>query len=245
MKTILIGNGYWGRIIKPKLYELTNLQSVIGSKENLDEILENYKIDFAFICTPTKTHYELVEKCINKNINVFCEKPFTGDFNKAKKLYDLAKEKKVKIYVDNIFLERKEYDQIQPKKHKKINFTWFKKEDILKENIFNTLLYHDLYILLSIHDVDWKKIRLSSTNEKLNLTLQFDDLIANFEYDRCFEGNKIKKLYLDNSEIDFSTPLNDPLYEIISKLKNNQVNYKKNMLITLKTLELMNKLTNS
>jgi hypothetical protein len=245
MKTILIGNGYWGKIIKPKLEELTNLQTVIGSKENIDEILENYEIDFAFICTPTNTHYDLVKKCINKNINVFCEKPFTGDFNNAKKLYNLAKEKKVKIYVDNIFLERKEFELIKPKEYKKIKFKWFKKEEILKENIFNTLLYHDLYILLSIYDVNWKKINMDVTYDKLNLFLQFNELTADFEYDRCFDGGKIKKIYLDENQIDFSSPLNDPLYEIISKLKNNQVNYNKNMLITLKTLELMNELTNS
>ena len=109
MKTILIGNGYWGNIIKPKLEKYTDLIEVLDSKSDIDSILSiNNDIDMVFICVPTISHYDLVKKCIEHKKNIFCEKPFTGDYEKAKELYEMADSFGVNIFVDNIFLYRKE-----------------------------------------------------------------------------------------------------------------------------------------
>ena len=39
MKTLLIGNGYWGSIVKSKLISQTDLLYTANSKDNLDNIL--------------------------------------------------------------------------------------------------------------------------------------------------------------------------------------------------------------
>jgi predicted dehydrogenase len=90
MKTLLIGNGYWGSIVKNKLESQTNLLYVANSKDNIDDILNRFDVDYVFVCTPTNTHYEIVKKCISHHKNIFCEKPFTGDFIKANELYKMA-----------------------------------------------------------------------------------------------------------------------------------------------------------
>ena len=122
MKTLLIGNGYWGSIVEKKLKEQTQLLYVANSKDNIDDVLKKFDVDYVFVCTPTNTHYEIVEKCISHQKNIFCEKPFTGDFPTATKLFDLAEKNNVKLFVDNIFLCRNEFTNIPKKNFTKIQF---------------------------------------------------------------------------------------------------------------------------
>ena len=120
---------YVSNIIMPKLNQETDLQNIIGSKKNINNVLTNSDIDCVFICTPTKTHYELVKKCIEHNIKIiFCEKPFTGCYYKAKELIELAKKRGISIFVDNIFLYRKEFMNITNDGCKEIKFIWKKNE---------------------------------------------------------------------------------------------------------------------
>ena len=43
---------------------------------NIDELLEKEKIELILITSSTETHYKYVKKCVEYNINFFCEKPF-------------------------------------------------------------------------------------------------------------------------------------------------------------------------
>lgn len=247
INTLLIGDGYWGKIVKPKLKELTNLIGVVNSKSNIEKIIEdNSNIDFAFICTPTETHYELSKKCIINGINIFCEKPFTGDVDKSKELYELADLHEVSIFVDNIFLYRDEILKYTPKiSPNKFKFTWLKNEDTYKDDLINTLLYHDIYLLINFTDEKWEVNELIITNDYLKLKLYNDDKVASFNYERNKVGYKIKKIFIDDNIIDMSNPINDPLYEVINKLNSQNLNFDDNKIITLKTLELINKIKNN
>jgi predicted dehydrogenase len=92
----LIGNGIWGSKIKSNLIKIANLKFVCNSSKNyLNEIKKN-KVKWVFIATPNKTHYEIVKNCLNKGINVYCEKPLCLSHLKAKKLVELSKKKKIK-----------------------------------------------------------------------------------------------------------------------------------------------------
>lgn len=57
------------------------------------------EIDAAFVVTPTSTHFELVSTLLKNNKHVFCEKPLCSDDNEAKKLKELASDKKVVLQV--------------------------------------------------------------------------------------------------------------------------------------------------
>lgn len=60
--------------------------------ETFDELVNDEKIDFVYVSTPTQMHYEHVKKCLKAGKNVLCEKPFALNYNEAKELIDLAEE---------------------------------------------------------------------------------------------------------------------------------------------------------
>jgi len=244
MKTLLIGNGYWGSIVQSKLITQTDLLYVANSKDNIDDILNKFDVDYVFVCTPTDTHYDIVKKCLNHHKNVFCEKPFTGDFDKAKELYEISEKNNVNIFVDNIFLYRYEFINIQNTTFSNIKFIWNKYENIFNENLLNRLLYHDLYLLLKLSNNGWNVKSCNIFDDKLSLSLINNDLTSEFNYNRSCEGKKEKILILDNHIIDFSEPLNDPLSEIINNLIKNNIDFINNKKITLNTIKLLNKIQN-
>ena len=58
----------------------------------IDSLLEN--VDAVSVCTPTPQHYELVTRCLERNIHVMVEKPFTETLEQAQALKDAAEAKK-------------------------------------------------------------------------------------------------------------------------------------------------------
>jgi predicted dehydrogenase len=48
-----------------------------------EELFENENIDFADITAPPRYHYEILQKCIEHNVNIICEKPFTLSSSRA------------------------------------------------------------------------------------------------------------------------------------------------------------------
>ena len=116
MTCLLIGNGYWGKIVNSKLINYYDVVITANSKSNITEIINSSNLDIAYVCTPTITHYDIVKTLILKKINVFCEKPFTGNYLKALELFELSKKNNVKLYIDNIFLFKeieKDYEFFQ------------------------------------------------------------------------------------------------------------------------------------
>jgi hypothetical protein len=246
MKTLLIGNGYWGSIVKSKLEKYTELLYTANSNDDIDKVLNFYNdVDYVFICTPTSTHYDIVKKCIFHKKNIFCEKPFTGDIKKAKELYNMSDKNNVKIFVDNIFLYRTEFINIEKNiKIKEIKFVWNKFEQDFKESLFDQLLYHDLYLLIELINSEWDINLLNIDDKKLSLILTNGQLTSKFEYNRSYLTGKEKKIIIDDFLIDFSTPLNDPLSEIINSLIYRKVDFEYNKKMTINTIELLNKIKN-
>jgi predicted dehydrogenase len=54
--------------------------------KSLEELLDNETIDFVDITCPPQYHYELLEKCIAKKLNILCEKPFTLNLKEAESI---------------------------------------------------------------------------------------------------------------------------------------------------------------
>ena len=96
----LIGIGKWGKILKNKLKKHSKIIFVANSKTNYDSELK--KIDWIFIATPDGTHASIVNKCIKKKVNIFCEKPLTKKYSTSLKLFNKANKNNVLLYVDDI-----------------------------------------------------------------------------------------------------------------------------------------------
>ncbi|MBI4830645.1 MAG: Gfo/Idh/MocA family oxidoreductase [Candidatus Lindowbacteria bacterium] len=60
-----------------------------GAKEHCGdaiELINSGKIDTVFICTPTKSHPELVAAAAKRGLNIFCEKPLARTLSEAREM---------------------------------------------------------------------------------------------------------------------------------------------------------------
>ena len=60
---------------------------------DVDELLKEEELDGVVIATPHYSHVEIALKCLDKNINILCEKPISVTTLEANKLLEAAKEK--------------------------------------------------------------------------------------------------------------------------------------------------------
>ena len=105
MKLSIIGYGYWGKIIYKNLQNLYPYYEISIFDPNID-LYKNTNIndsDKAFVCTPAKTHFDIVKSLLVQKIDVFCEKPLSTNLSDINFMYDLAKLNQTKLFVDWTF----------------------------------------------------------------------------------------------------------------------------------------------
>jgi predicted dehydrogenase len=65
-----------------------------------DELLNN--VDTLVIVTSTPSHFEIAKQALEKNINLFIEKPVTSTLAEAEKLIEISRNKNVRIQVGHV-----------------------------------------------------------------------------------------------------------------------------------------------
>ena len=60
---------------------------------DFDRLLDSEQLDAIVIATPSKLHAHMVEKALDRNLHVFCEKPFVLDVADGERLVELARAK--------------------------------------------------------------------------------------------------------------------------------------------------------
>jgi len=60
---------------------------------DFDKMLAEEQLDALLVATPSKLHYDMVKKALEKGLHVFCEKPFVLDVTEGEKLVATAKER--------------------------------------------------------------------------------------------------------------------------------------------------------
>ena len=70
---------------------------------NIADILSDDEISAVFVCTPSRTHYEICQKLLRNGKHVFCEKPLVMNPGEAEKLYELASVSRKILYADYIY----------------------------------------------------------------------------------------------------------------------------------------------
>ena len=65
----------------------------INTYSDYFKMLENETLDFVVIATPTKFHYPMVKSALEKNIHVFCEKPFSLTSKEGAALVEMTKQR--------------------------------------------------------------------------------------------------------------------------------------------------------
>jgi len=238
VNTILVGNGYWGSKILEKLNKLSKVIEVQSSNNYNPNVFE--KADWVFVSTPFSTHYRIVKDCILKGVNVFVEKPFTNSVEEAFELIQLAREKNVLLYIDNVFLHRSELLEFSSLALNSIKFIWHKFGPF-NDSIINDLLYHDLYILISkfgFFPIEKFLVNVYQP-DKLIVEFIYSNIKIEIDYNRrihCIQ----KSIFIDNISINFLNEYQDPLYEIIFSCLYHKHNFFSNQELNLKTMILFN-----
>ncbi len=219
----LIGNGKWASKIKPNLIKVSNLRFICDSKKNYLKEIKKNKVEWVFIATPNKTHYTIVKNCLNKKINVFCEKPLCLTSNKAKKLIQIAKEKKVKLYVSDIYdFYSKKFDKLILI-HSVYRSKFIKGSD---KEFFNRFMYHDisiLYYFLKKNKVRYCTYIPNNKRKFFKIIIKFtNNNEISFFYN--LNSNK-KKHFINNKDI---TSNKNYLQKMIVNVLYNKIDIKKN-----------------
>ena len=65
----------------------------VATHSDFDKMLREVHLDAVVIATPTRTHARMVRSALERNVHVFCEKPFTLSRTDAQELAELATER--------------------------------------------------------------------------------------------------------------------------------------------------------
>ena len=116
------------RSVIPELTLIPNKFNLkaIGSLKNKDKIpntftntkiydsyqkaIEDKDLDAVYISLPNAIHYEWIKNSLNNNLHVICEKPFTCDYEQAKELINLARNKNLVLMETFQFRFHKQFD---------------------------------------------------------------------------------------------------------------------------------------
>jgi predicted dehydrogenase len=77
-----------------------SLEHNVKSFDTFEQLLDN--IDTLIVAATTSSHFEIAKLAIDKNINLFIEKPVTANGAEARTLKDLCKNKNIKIQVGHV-----------------------------------------------------------------------------------------------------------------------------------------------
>ncbi len=122
MKCVLIGYGYWGRILERYIkesifFELSGIYDpLLENKLEMTEILTDESIKCAFVCNPIEEHYSAVKLLLEAGKHVFCEKPLSKDYKESIELFEIAKKNDVTLYVDYIYTNSPSINKIKEMK---------------------------------------------------------------------------------------------------------------------------------
>jgi len=76
----------------------------VAVSENIEDALNDERVDAVVIATPTASHSELVGAALQANKHVLVEKPITNSLEDALRLVDLANQRERTLMVGHVFL---------------------------------------------------------------------------------------------------------------------------------------------
>ncbi|EES89905.1 Gfo/Idh/MocA family protein [Helicobacter canadensis] len=104
MKSIIIGNGHWGNILKKYIEQDCNFSILEIFGRDFSPLKIPKTTQAAFIATPLQSHFKLALECLKLGIHVFVEKPTCKSSKEFDILQSVAEENGVRIYTDYIYL---------------------------------------------------------------------------------------------------------------------------------------------
>jgi predicted dehydrogenase len=155
----------------------------ITSFDTLEQMLS--EINSLIIVSTTSAHYEIAKSALQKEINLFIEKPVTSSLKEAEKLIEISESKQVKIQIGHVerfnpalvALEKYDLKTMFIESHRLAQFNP-RGTDV---SVIQDLMIHDIDIILSLVKSPIQKIDangvpiLSDTIDIANARLQFEN----------------------------------------------------------------------
>ncbi len=169
----VLGCGNWGQNIVHNLLELNVLNTVYDANNvilnnlsipssyksaKVEDIIDNEIIDAVVICTPPKTHKELVLRSLNNKKHVYVEKPFCLSLKEADEIISTAKDSKKIVFVGHLLnyhngftalkneIKNKHIGDVVHIKANRMHFGAIRKF----ESVIYDLACHDISMILAI-----------------------------------------------------------------------------------------------
>lgn len=241
----IIGAGYWGTNIINVLLKIgcKNIHCLDNNIKNLKEIKKKFpkifvyqklnvflknKYDGILIATSTKSHYQIARACLEKENNIFVEKPVTNDSSRLIKLINLSKVKKKFIMSGYIYYYNQHIEFIKKILNKnglgKVLYVSFERLNLgpVRNDISSAwdLSSHDISIC---HYFFKKQLKLISSSgydilkEKINdislISAKVGDIKVDFK-SSWLNPEKVRKIVIVGkkkmllyNEMDFNNPI--------------------------------------
>jgi UDP-N-acetylglucosamine 3-dehydrogenase len=170
-KLAIVGVGGWGKNHARVLHDFDSLIAICEidpqrGKEladkydarlysSIDDMLNNEKkLDACLVCTPTKTHYGIAKRIMEKGINVFVEKPLSFSSNECEEMMDVAERNKVILtsgYIERFNPAVQEVKRlIDCKQYGDLIMMEFHRENRMPLHVKDVGIIYDT----SVHDID-------------------------------------------------------------------------------------------
>lgn len=212
--------------------------------QDADELIE--QTDIVDIVTPTKYHFEIAKKAIEKGKHVFIEKPICSTVEEAQELIELNKSKQVKVQIGHVerfnpvFLSMKEQvmNPMFIEGHRLAIFNP-RGTDV---SVVQDLMIHDIDLVLHIVNQEISHISasgvkvLSDTPDICNARIEFvNGCVANLTASRI-SMKQMRKLRMFQPDAYLSLDFLDKKLEIIRMLDEEAAATSSNPnLLTLET----------
>ena len=167
----VIGVGGWGKNHARVLHELDVLVAIcdmdekrakeiagkynVKSYNSLNEMFdEESKLDACIVCTPTKSHFAIAKKIMEREINVFVEKPLSLSSKECDEMIGLSKKKKLVLtsgYIERFNPAVQDVKRlIDGKVYGDLLMMEFHRENRMPSHINDVGVIYDT----SVHDID-------------------------------------------------------------------------------------------
>ena len=181
--------------------------------------------DAIAIITPTKFHYEIAMRCIEKNKHIFIEKPIAHNVEEAEELVKFSKERKIIGQVGHVERFNPAYNSVK----KMIGNPMFIESHRLSEfnprgtdvSVVLDLMIHDIDIILSLISSEVKNISssgvsvISDSPDIANARIEFHNgAVANLTASRISLKN-MRKLRFFQKETYISVDLYNKKVEVV------------------------------
>ena len=209
LRVAVIGVGGWGKNHARVLSNLGALSAVcdmdvkrgaeisekygVDCYTSLDQMLhKEQNLDACFLCTPTKSHYELANRVIERGIHLFVEKPLSFSSKECNDLVDLAQNKKIILtagYIERYNPVVQDVKRIiQSRKYGEPLMMEFHRENRMPMHITDVGIIYDT----SVHDIDTAMYLFDSkpivvfarTGKKFHTYEDFATIMLGFEDQR-------------------------------------------------------------